>query len=243
MTKERETIKAAYDSIRTQEPWTYHSSTLKHHRVLPYATLSPWLDDKDFITLYDKIKQYTLVDLYRCYELWLLAKQSAKIEGAILEVGVWRGGTGAILAEATKYLNKKVFLCDTFQGVVKAGGNDTVYKGGEHSDTSLDLVSKLMSSLSLKNVQLLQGIFPEDTQAYVEDKIAMLHCDVDVYSSTKDIVEWCLPRMVAGSILVFDDYGFYGCDGVTVYCNELRLRDDLIFTHNLNGHAIFIKIE
>ena len=238
----KEEIKTAYDSIRGQKPWTHHSSTLIHHRVLPHATLSPWLNDEDFLAIYEKIKAYTLVDIYRCYELWVLAKQSSKIEGVILEVGVWRGGTGAILGEATRLLNKKVFLADTFQGVVKAGINDTTYIGGEHSDTSLDLVSQLVSSLSLQNVQLIQGVFPENTQHYVTEKIAMLHCDVDVYASSKDIVDWCLPRMSVGSILVFDDYGFYGCEGVTTFCNELRGRDDLIFTHNLNGHAIFVKI-
>ena len=47
--------------------------------------------------------------------------------------------------------------------------------------------------------------------------ISMLHCDVDVYSSSRDIVEWCLPRMLVGAILVFDDYGFYGCEGVTTF--------------------------
>lgn len=234
-------LKSAYTSLRNEKPWSHPSSNFRHHRILPYATLAPWLDDEDFLAIYGKVKEYTLVDLYRCYELWILAKQSAAIEGAILEVGVWRGGTGAILAEATRSLGKKVFLADTFRGVVKAGENDTAYKGGEHSDTSLYLVSELMSSLSLQNVQLLEGIFPEDTQHYVQGNIAMLHCDVDVYSSSRDIVEWCLPRMTVGSILVFDDYGFYGCEGVAKFCNELRSRGDLLFIHNLNGHAIFVK--
>lgn len=238
----KEAIKSAYDSIRTQKPWNHNSSDILHHRVLPHATLAPWLNDNDFLAIYEKVKEYTLVDLYRCYELWVLAKQSAKVEGAILEVGVWRGGTGAIIAEANKSNEKKVYLADTFKGVVKAGENDTAYKGGEHSDTSLELVSKLISSLSLKNVQLLEGIFPEDTKHFVAEKISMLHCDVDVYSSSKDIVEWALPRMSVGSILVFDDYGFYGCEGVTTFCNELKMQKELIFTHNLNGHAVFIKI-
>lgn len=235
-------IKAAYDSLRKQQPWRHESSDILHHRVLPHATLAPWLNDSDFMVLYEKIKNHTLVDIYRCYELWVLAKQAEKVDGAILEVGVWRGGTGAILAEAVKSTVKKVYLADTFKGVVKAGANDTSYKGGEHSDTSLKLVNELFSSLSLKNVQLLDGIFPEDTQHLVTDGISMLHCDVDVYSSSKDIVEWCLPRMSVGSILVFDDYGFFGCEGVTKYCNELKARKDLIFTHNLNGHAVFVKI-
>jgi O-methyltransferase len=231
-----------YDAIRIQKPWHYEGSNIFHRRILPYATLAPWLNDSSFLSIYEKVKGYTLVDIYRCYELWILAKQSAKVDGAILEVGVWRGGTGAILAEAIKSSDKKIFLADTFKGVVKAGVNDTAYKGGEHSDTSVSLVSDLISTLSLKNVQLLEGIFPEQTHHLITHNISMLHCDVDVYSSSKDIVEWCLPRMPVGAILVFDDYGFYGCEGVTTFCDELKMRNDLIFTHNLNGHAVFFKI-
>lgn len=235
-------IANAYEILREEEPWKHQSSNILHHRVTPFATLAPWLNDTDFMQIYEKIKSHTLVDLYRCYELWALAKQSTKVDGVILEVGVWRGGTGAIIAEAIKSNNKKVFLADTFTGVVKAGTNDTAYKGGEHADTSLSLVSQLMSSLALNNVELLEGIFPEETGHIVKGNISMLHCDVDVYSSCKDIVDWCLPRMPVGAILVFDDYGFYGCEGVTILNDELKLRDDLMFIHNLNGHAVFIKI-
>jgi O-methyltransferase len=237
----KEDIKSAYEVIRKQSPWRHTSSDILHHRVLPHATLAPWLNDTDFLKIYEKIKEHTLVDVYRCYELWLLAKQTMRIEGVILEVGVWRGGTGAIIAEAIKSSSKKVFLADTFKGVVKAGVNDTAYMGGEHSDTSLDIVSSLISSLNFKNVELLEGIFPEETHHLINDKVAMLHCDVDVYSSSKDIVEWCIPRMVVGSMIVFDDYGFYGCEGVTTYCHELKMRDEFIFIHNLNGHAGFVK--
>lgn len=237
-----ELITRAYYTIREQKPWSFLKSEIIHHRVLPYATLAPWLSDSEFMDLYHKIENYTLVDIYRCYELWVLARESIKIDGAILEVGVWRGGTGAILSEAVKLSDKKIYLADTFKGVVKAGLDDTKYKGGEHSDTSLDIVKNLMESLNIKNTQLLEGIFPEDTQHKIFENIAMLHCDVDVYNSTKDIVDWCLPRMSVGSTIVFDDYGFIGCEGVTKYCNKLKLRKDFIFIHNLNGHAVFVKI-
>lgn len=236
----KEEIKTAYKFLRSQLPWSHDSSSLLHHRILPHATLAPWLNDADFMKIYEKIKEHTLVDLYRCYDLWVLAQQSLKVEGAILEVGVWRGGTGAILSEASRGA-KNIYLADTFKGVVKAGTKDTSYKNGEHADTSLELVLNLMTSLSLEKVQVLEGTFPEDSQHKISEKIALLHCDVDVYSSTKDIVEWCLPRMSIGSILVFDDYGFYGCEGVTTFCNELQFCKDLIFVHNLNGHAVFIK--
>ena len=73
-------------------------------------------------------------------------------------------------------------------------------------------------------------------------KISLLHCDVDVYEGSRDIVDWCMGRLSIGSVLVFDDYGFYDLDGVTEYCNQLRSNLDFKFIHNLNGHAIFVKI-
>ena len=239
----KERIRTAYTLIRSQEPWRHESSNFSHHRILPFATLSPWLDDVEFLTIYERVKLYTMVDIHRCYELWTLARQAAVVDGDILEVGVWRGGTGAILATATQTTGKKVYLADTFSGVVKAGPNDTSYKGGEHSDTSLELVRELFDTLSMNNVIFLQGIFPDETQQFVRGRIALLHCDVDVYRSAKDITEWSVPRLSVGSMMVFDDYGFFGCEGITKFCNELGRDHSLRFIHNLNGHAIFIKIK
>lgn len=73
------------------------------------------------MSAYATIKDFTLVDRERCYELWDLAKQSININGVILKVGVWRGGTGCLLAMAAP--TKLVYLSDTFDGVVKARAN------------------------------------------------------------------------------------------------------------------------
>jgi O-methyltransferase len=223
--------------------WTNPPSTKKHQVLYPHATYAPWLGDDQFLRIYEKVKTHTWLDIYKAYEVWSLAKQSIRTEGDILEVGVWRGGSGALIAEAVKNTNKTVYLADTFSGVVKAGPNDPQYKGGEHSDTSSKTVADLLKSLSLKNAVLLEGIFPDDTHHKVKGIISLLHSDVDVYLSTKHIVEWSLPRLTRGATILFDDYGWSGCEGVTTYCDdELRQNDDLCFVYNLNGHAVFIKI-
>jgi len=216
------------------------SPSILHSRIVPTATYSPWLSDKQFLAIYEDVKEHTLVDVYRCYELWMLAKSVAQIPGSILEVGVWRGGTGAVLAAASPL--KAVYLADTFCGVVKASAKDTRYHGGEHADTSRAEVECLLRSLRVTNFILLEGIFPEETAHQVAGPIALLHSDVDVYESTRDVVEWALPRLSLSGVMVFDDYGFSGCEGVTRYVDELRESNhDLFFIHNLNGHAILIK--
>ncbi len=225
-----------------EKSWSHERSPeLVHSRVQPAATYSPWLSDAEFLAAYERIRRNTLVDQYRCYELWQLARQSVSVEGAILEVGVWRGGTGCLLALAAP--SKTVYLCDTFAGVVNAGERDTRYLGGEHADTSEDVARKLLASAGVTNAQILKGVFPAETAASVADPISLLHVDVDVYQSAKDTVEWALSRLLPGATIIFDDYGFFGCEGVTRYVHEIRVHlKNFVFLHNLNGHAVFVKM-
>lgn len=214
----------------------------------PEATYNPWKRDADFDDVFSAVKDFTLVDEYRCYELWQLVEQSSKVaEGALIEVGVWRGGTGTIIAEQSKRkgIDSPVYLCDTFRGVVKAGPQDSSYRGGEHSDTSLEIVEALVESRShLDNIVLLPGIFPDDTAHLIQDqRFRFCHIDVDVYESAKGIFDWIWEKMAPGGIVVYDDYGFHSCDGIRKHVEELRMRSDLTLIHNLNGHAILVKLQ
>lgn len=217
----------------------------RHGLVLPTATYAPWNHDPEFLAIYQVAREYTLVDELRCFELWQLVAQTAHLGGALVEVGVWRGGTGAIIARQAARLPgaPPVYLCDTFRGVVKAGRQDASYRGGEHSDTSFARVEALLHQrLGLRQVRLLEGIFPDQTAARIpEPQVRFCHIDVDVYQSAADILAWAWPRMPVGGIVVYDDYGFFRCDGITRHVDEQRGRPDRVVIHNLNGHAVVVK--
>jgi O-methyltransferase len=151
------------------------------------------------------------------------------------------GGSGCLLAKAAEGSGKITYLADTFGGVVKAGDNDTSYVGGEHSDTTESIVQNLLSIVDAKNTKILKGIFPEETSVFIPGPISLLHIDVDVYKSAKDILSWAFPRLSQGSIVVFDDYGFDRCSGITRFVNEYDLLSTFCFLYNLNGHAVLIK--
>jgi SAM-dependent methyltransferase len=217
---------------------------LTHSVVIPRATYSPWHEVPAFRKAHDAIRANTLVDSYRCYDLWSLIGQVTNIPGAVLEVGVWRGGTACLLGLAMKDANIKdrLYLADTFAGVVKASGADANYKGGEHADTTIETVKSLLAANQVDNYSLLQGVFPEQTAAQIAaGPIRFCHVDVDVYQSAKDVFDWVWPRLSVGGIVVFDDYGFVTCSGVTKFANEQANRGDLVFVHNLNGHALLLK--
>jgi O-methyltransferase len=190
-----------------------------------------------------EVQAFTLVDIYRPYKLSTLVEQVNDVEGDILEVGAWRGGSGCLARKAKlQGLQARVFLCDTFAGVVKAGAQDREYTGGEHSDTSAGTVTQLAAQLGLDSVRVLEGIFPDETAQDVESfSFRLCHIDVDVYDSARDVFEWCWTRLSIGGVVVFDDFGFHDCEGVTRLVTELAARPDVLFLHNLNGHALLIK--
>lgn len=229
-----------------------HATTFSQHEGRRYAYESvliadgyaPWALDETFSPVWEAARDSTLVDVYRCYELYQLVREVAAIDGDIVEVGVWRGGTGVVLASAAKRWKPgaTVWLCDTFSGVTKAGRFDSVYNGGEHGDTSFERVAALMSKLSLDQCEILAGVFPEQSAARIGDRrVSLCHIDVDVYQSASDILRWLLPRMPHGGVVVFDDYGFSSCKGITRLVEEVRCDRHWFVLHNLNKHAILVR--
>jgi O-methyltransferase len=47
--------------------------------------------------------------------------------------------------------------------------------------------------------------------------------------------------MPVGGLVVYDDYGFPRCDGITRHVDEQRTLADRVVIHNLNGHAVVLK--
>lgn len=212
--------------------------------IISWATYSPWLADTDFQACHAQVRANTLVDVYRCWELWHLLGQVRDVQGDVLEVGTWRGGTGALLGRrATDLgLRAEVFLCDTFRGVVKAGAADRNYRGGEHADTDALVVAELLGRLELDNVSILQGIFPEDTGAEIAGRsFRLCHIDVDAYESARDVLHWAWPRLTPGGVVVFDDFGFPSTTGIARLVHEEESAPDRVCLQNLNGHAVFVK--
>jgi hypothetical protein len=216
-----------------------------YEEIRPLSDYAPWVTDHEFNKVFPLIQNNTLVDKYRAYSLWSLVDQVSHLDGALLEVGVWKGGTGALIAKKAELcsITGTVYLCDTFEGVVKASNTfDNVYKGGEHRDTNEFIVQELITRVGATNVKILKGIFPEETQHQISDaRFSFCHIDVDVYLSAKDIFNWIWGKMVVGGIIVFDDYGFMSCEGITNFVNELKGRNDLLFFYNMHGVVIKMK--
>jgi O-methyltransferase len=227
-------------------PFVRREAVRSGSHALPYplATYAPWLVDSEFLAVWEKVREHTLVDELRCWELWTLVGELRDVPGAMLEVGVWRGGTGGLIAARAAALGivDPVYLCDTWEGVVKAGPADPYYRGREHEDSSMEMVRSLLDRLGVQQAELLKGIFPEDTGEQVSaEALRLVHIDVDVYESARDAFNWAWPRVSAGGVVVFDDYGWPATPGVARFVDEQRGQPDRLVLHNLNGHGLIVR--
>ncbi len=202
----------------------------------------PWRSDKEFINLYKKFNDYTLNPASRVYNIYKLSKRYLKENTTFIEVGTWKGGVSAIVANANSNKNVHYYLCDTFEGVVKSSEKDTFFKNSEYSNANIADVGDVTKSIDAK-ISIIEGTFPE---SFVNKKfdfpISFAHIDVDTYDSAKDSLDFILKNCIQGAIIILDDYGGWFTDGVTKLGNELMENEDLYAIPNHIGQLVIFKI-
>lgn len=147
----------------------------------------------------------------------LLSELAKAPAGDVVELGVYMGGALEAMAKAAP--DRLMYGFDTFEGMPAELWREGEPHGvGDFGDTSFDAVKERMPD----NVILVRGIFPDSTDG-IEPSIALAHVDFDWYESTKAAIEWLLPRMVEGGVIVFDDWEWKHCPGVKRAIDEAGL--------------------
>ena len=116
-------------------------------------------------------------------------------EGLLLEFGVWQGGSINFFADAT---DRQIYGFDSFEGLPEPW---TMVNAGFFKVDKLPKVRE--------NVTLIKGWFNESLPIFLErhrDKVAFIHMDCDLYSSTKTVLELLKDRIVAGTTILLDDF-------------------------------------
>jgi len=139
-----------------------------------------------------------------------------KIDGAIAEIGVYRGGTSYLMANYKK--DKELHLFDTFEGIPEEAitAHDTqVIKAGMYP-SNLDKVKRLFKKTD--KVKFHPGFFPKSADTAMVDKFSFVHLDVDTYTSTMDALKYFYNRLSKGGIIISHDYS--SLEGVNKAFNE-----------------------
>jgi O-methyltransferase len=143
-------------------------------------------------------------------------KRVSKLDGAVAEVGVYQGGSAMELSKALP--EKQLHLFDTFKGMPKTNPKIDGHRKGDFGDTSLEDVKRLFQKRI--NVHIWPGLFPDSAEELTEDEFCLVHVDVDIYKSTKAVIEFFWPKLVSGGVMVFDDYNSIKCEGTNKAVDE-----------------------
>ena len=160
---------------------------------------SPWFGE-DFKPYHAIAAPRTLVSADRCYVLCMLLRQSLALDGEVVECGVYRGGTAAMMAKiiAETSARKRLYLFDTFSGMPETDAARDLHRAGDFSDTSLEEVQAFVAAPEI--AQFRKGFIPNTFMGLKGLKIAFAHVDVDIYRSIIDCAEFIWPRLAAGGI-------------------------------------------
>jgi hypothetical protein len=181
-----------------------------------------------FASIYNACKPYTMTAPYRMLAMHKASLYVAqnRIPGAVVECGVWRGGSmmvAALSLLAAGDLRPELHLFDTFEGMSEPTARDVDGKGRPVAER-LAKIPKTGESLwcvaSLEDVKANIGGtgYPPERIHYVKGRveetlpagappaISLLRIDVDWYEPTLHCLQTLYPRLTAGGVLILDDY-------------------------------------
>lgn len=160
------------------------------------------LADADFQASVRECRPYTLLDMARLANLWMLC-QKANPDGGVIEIGSYRGGGALHLSNAAP--GRMVTICDTFAGFTTYDPKlDSNFRRDAFRDTSAAAVDDLFSPKG-RAYRILVGEFPASARDEPIGPLSFAHVDVDVYSATLETLRFLSTRMIPRSLIVVDD--------------------------------------
>lgn len=169
---------------------------------------------------------------------------SDNIDGDFAETGVWRGGACIFMAAIARAynLNKKVWVCDSFEGLPKPNdeypqdSGDVHYTHKEHLGVSLEQVKKNFEKYDLLSdkIEFIKGFFSDTLPTAPIEKLSILRLDGDMYESTIVALRSLYDKVESGGFIIVDDFNLASCSkAITDFSVE---RDD-------DFYAKMIKID
>jgi hypothetical protein len=188
----------------------------------------PW-DYARGVLLWTQVRQrgYTMLGCRRGRTLYRLARDVERrhIPGALVDCGVWNGGSTALLSAGAP--SRTAYAFDSFEGLPPS---DAQIDGAESTDwhgECLGLEDNVREALyrfgSPDRLRIVKGWFQDTFPGEVDSvgTIAVLHADGDWYDSVRLTLETFYDQVAPGGFVVIDDYGVWS--GARQAVDEFRL--------------------
>ena len=159
---------------------------------------------------YLSLKSHELQRMPYFYSLMSLIKN---IDGDIVECGVGRGNSLAMMVLSSELINssceRSFYGFDSFEGFPSPTEEDLEGKAKKgHYKVNIQTVKDLIKNYLTKSSGkiFLEKGFVEDTLEDFSNKIALLHLDLDLYNAYKFSLYKLYPLVSKGGVIAFDEY-------------------------------------
>lgn len=197
-------------------------------RAVNYRDMEP-----EFAPILELARRFTMTSVERMYALYKAVQyiEAAQVPGAIVECGVWRGGSIMVALAALRALGnskRDIYLFDTFEGLPRPDddkdidvlGNRAIHgwlphaRGNEQSNWAYASIDDVRSNIGLidypsDRIHFIQGMVENTLPAGAPETIALCRLDTDWYASTQHEMVHLYPRLSVGGVLIIDDYGHF----------------------------------
>lgn len=201
-------------------------------QLIPIGSGIPADIDETTAQIIRRVRPFTLTSPERLAALCTAVDYVVEnqIPGSIVECGVWRGGSmmaAALRLEAGGEAQRDLFLYDTFTGMTPPTPRDRQAGTGQTAERMMSEIDPegvgwILADLPEVQGNLSQTNYPSERIHYIvgpveetlparapDDGIAILRLDTDWYESTRHELRHLYHRIVAGGVLLLDDYGFW----------------------------------
>jgi O-methyltransferase len=175
----------------------------------------------------DQVRGFTLTSAARINALCEAVRYvvRADIPGALVECGVWRGGSMMAVAHMLLELgqvDRDLYLFDTFDHMPRPTEHDRTIHGIDGAalwDLSDELqafpylpfeevkAALVTTGYPAERLHFVRGLVEDTLPAQRPDVIALCRLDTDWYESTAHEMATLVPHISPGGILLIDDYG------------------------------------
>jgi predicted O-methyltransferase YrrM len=177
------------------------------------------------------VRPYTMTTGERIVSLVRATEYVVKnnIPGALVECGVWRGGSAMVMALTLERLgvtDRDLYLYDTFEGMPAPTNKDLRASDNAAAGVLLEAnpqdeglwcragleevrANVLSTGYPRERIHFVQGLVEQTLPAQAPERIALLRLDTDWYESTRHELEHLYPRLSSKGVLILDDYNFW----------------------------------
>ncbi len=193
----------------------------------------------------------------RAFVLARYVEHTATHPGARIECGVYKGLSALLACKVLKNLDasfdgSSFYLCDSYAGLSPAKAQDQVsltmpdgrtetiasHEPG-HFAVSLEIIQGRFQAFP--GIHFTKGWIPPVLHELPDTTWSFVHIDVDLYEPTKACLEYFLPRMAPGGVILNDDFASPAFPGCGKAWGEFFDAHGLPYAILDTGQAVFLK--